>query len=229
MHFSYSGLQRPPFTSALLTCVHFQRGRENGLRDLVPPVRTMVATLVVYPFSKSLRRRGHPRLDDVVNFFSLALETGQDLGRGYLLKKKTQYISDPVVTKKTNAVPLIILIIPKMSAAILVDGLSDYWTSIAVSHGVHLATGLGFRYGSFDQMTILVPYLSLDGLTDNRDGFQKLYAAVRAKQGALSYTTTCQHSLKAFTEFENGFTQRSPYRTRGDEKHESSLFTVEDV
>lgn len=53
------------------------------------------------------------------------------------------YISDPVITKKTNAVPLIILIIPKMSAAILVDGLPDYWTSIAVSHGVHLAAGFG--------------------------------------------------------------------------------------
>lgn len=53
------------------------------------------------------------------------------------------YISDPVVTKKTNAVPLIILIIPKMCAAILVDGLSDYWTPIVVSHGVHLTAGFG--------------------------------------------------------------------------------------
>ncbi len=48
-----------------------------ALRDLVLHVKPMVTTLGVYPFSKSLRRRGQFRLDDVVNFVSLALETGQ--------------------------------------------------------------------------------------------------------------------------------------------------------
>ncbi|SJK99295.1 uncharacterized protein ARMOST_02587 [Armillaria ostoyae] len=69
--------QGPLFASALLISVHFQKGLENDLQDLVPPVKTMVATLSVYPFTKSLRRRGRLRLDDVVNFVSLALETGQ--------------------------------------------------------------------------------------------------------------------------------------------------------